>query len=93
VRGHPRNARAIECGAGCSAPLCARGEVRIAVQVQTARISAPLLLELTPGQRLRLGGSGGFLRGGQLCGGGLAVDDGQVVFGLLLGAWSAATMP
>ncbi|CPY27262.1 Uncharacterised protein [Mycobacteroides abscessus] len=55
--------------------------MRIAVQVQTARISAPHRFEFVPGELLGLGGPRRFLRGRQLRGGRLTVDDDQVVFG------------
>ena len=73
-----------------SAPRCAGAPSRRAPakcasrsSAQAARIGAPLLLELLPGQRLGFGGAGGLLRGRQLRGGGLAVDDHQVVLGPL----------
>ena len=81
VRRHVRDARPVQGGARMCAPLSARGEVRIAVQVQTARISAPRRFEFFPGELLGLGGPRRFLRGGQLRRGGFTVDDDEVVFG------------
>ena len=71
VRCHLGDARSVECAALVCAALGARREVRVAVQVQAARVGAPLRFELGPGQRFGFGGAGRFLRGGQLRGGGL----------------------
>jgi hypothetical protein len=53
--------------------------VRIAIEYQAARIGALLLFERIPGWRFRFGRAGGFLRDHELCGGGFAVDEHEIV--------------
>ena len=69
----------VECAARVCAAFGARREVCVAVQAQAARVGAPLRFEVGPRQRFGLGRAGGFLCGGQLRGGGCAVDDDEVV--------------
>ena len=59
--------------------LGARRVVRIAIQVQPARIGAPLGFELLPGQGFGFGRAGGLLRGRELRGGGFPVDHDQIL--------------
>ena len=79
ARDHARQARAVQQQARRAAPRGARVKVRGAVKFQTARIRAPLGGEFGPRGGFRLGRAGGFLRGRELLGGRLTVDDDQVV--------------
>ena len=65
----------VERGARGCAPRRARRVEGCAVQVQAARIGAPLLQQLRPGELFGFGGAGGFLRGRQLRRRSTAVDD------------------
>jgi hypothetical protein len=86
ARGHARQPRAVQRGARTraaahrrGAPRAPRFKVRYAVELQTARIGAPLFFEFGPRQRLGFDRARGLLRGRQLRGGRFPVDDNQVV--------------
>ena len=79
VRCHLGDARRVRARRAGGRGVRRAPQVCVAVQAQTARVGAPLRFEIRPRQRFGFGGAGGFLCGGQLCGGGCAVDDGEVV--------------
>ena len=78
VCGHLGHTCALQRAPRCALPLGARAVMRAAVQHETARIGAPLLLERLPGQCFRFGRPGGLLRGRGLRGAEFAVDHHQV---------------